>query len=65
MRKAGVPVRLWRFAGQIHGFLSLGAALPETQEAKSALATFVGRIFDDPTVLTDDAVGPPDGAVEI
>ena len=62
MRAAGVPVRLWRFPGQIHGFLSLGASLPETQEAKSAIASFVGAIFDDPAVLTSATSGLPAGA---
>ncbi len=65
MRAAGVPVRLWRFEGQIHGFLSLGATLPEVQEAKLAIASFVGAVFDDPAVLTNDAVGLPQGAVEL
>ncbi len=65
MRAAGVPVRLWRFPGQIHGFLSLGASLPETQEAKSAIASFVGAVFDDPAVLTSTTSGLPAGAVEL
>ena len=51
MRDAGVPVRLWRFPGQIHGFLSLGASLPEIQEAKVGDRLFVGDVFDDPAVL--------------
>ncbi len=54
MRKADVPVRLWRFTGQIHGFLSLGAALPETQKAKVAIASFVGQVFAEPAVLLND-----------
>jgi len=65
MSHAGVPVRLWRFRGQIHGFLSLGATLPEVYEAKVAIASFVGAVFDDPTVLSDDTIGQPEGAVSI
>jgi acetyl esterase len=57
MRAVGVPVQLWRFKGQIHGFLSLGATLPEVQEAKLGIASFVGTVFDDPVAL---AAGPSD-----
>ncbi len=65
MRRAGVGVRVWRFTGQIHGFLSLGATLPQVQQAKKGIASFVGAVFDDPSVLTDEGVGLPEGAVEL
>ena len=57
-------MRVWRFTGQIHGFLSLGATLPQVQQAKEGIASFVGAVFDDPSVLTDEGVGLPEGAVE-
>ena len=65
MRQAGVGVRVWRFTGQIHGFLSLGATLPQVQQAKEGIASFVGAVFDDPSVLTAEGVGLPEGAVEL
>jgi acetyl esterase len=65
MRQAGIPTRLWRFQGQIHGFLSLGATLPEVQEAKLAIASFVGTVFADPAVLSETDVGLPKGAIEL
>jgi acetyl esterase len=65
LRDAGVPVRLWRFLGQIHGFLSLGAALAEVREAKLAISTLVGAVLADPAILADPAVGAPPGAVAL
>jgi acetyl esterase len=65
MREAGVPVRLWRFSGQIHGFLSLGALLPEVQEAKVAIASLVGAVFANGAVVSDAAAGVPPGVVAL
>jgi acetyl esterase len=65
LRAAGVPVRLWRFSGQIHGFLSLGASLPEVREAKTTLAVLVGAALHagGPTA-SHSAVPTPPGVVE-
>jgi acetyl esterase len=65
LREAGIPVRLWRFSGQIHGFLSLGASLPEVQEAKLAIASLVGTAFGDPAVLSQTAPDVPPGVVDL
>jgi acetyl esterase len=63
LRESGVPARLLRFTGQIHGFLSLGASLPEVQEAKLAIASLVGATLGgaDPNASGD----APDGAVDL
>ena len=65
LREAGIPVRLWRFTGQIHGFLSLGAALPEVREAKQAITSLVGAVLANPAVLSNATVGAPQGVVEL
>jgi acetyl esterase len=65
MRAVGIPVRLWRFKGQIHGFLSLGATLPEVQAAKLGIASFVGTVFNDPTALAQGASELQEQIVEL
>ena len=65
LRQAGIPVRLWRFSGQIHGFLSLGAALPEVREAKQAITSLVGAVLANPAALSNATVGTPPGVIEL
>jgi acetyl esterase len=65
LRAAGVPVRLWRFSGQIHGFLSLGASLPEVHEAKVALAALVGAALHAGPGGTAVTVPTPSGVIEL
>jgi acetyl esterase len=67
LRESGVPARLLRFTGQIHGFLSLGASLPEVQEAKVAIASLVGATLGDADAhaVANTSAGTPDGAVDL
>jgi acetyl esterase len=67
LRQSGVPTRLLRFSGQIHGFLSLGAALPEVQQAKLAIASLVGATLgaSDPEAVTNASSDAPDGALDL
>jgi acetyl esterase len=66
LRAAGVPVRLWRFSGQIHGFLSLGASLPEVREAKLALAALVGAaLHGGGPAASHSAIPTPQGVTEL
>jgi acetyl esterase len=65
LREAGIPVRLWRFVGQIHGFLSLGASLPEVREAKVAIASLVGDALGDSGAQWHEAVDAPSGVIDL
>jgi acetyl esterase len=67
LRESDVPARLLRFVGQIHGFLSLGASLPEVQEAKLAIAALVGAALgeSDPEAVTNAPGDVPEGAIDL
>jgi len=66
LRAAGVPVRLWRFSGQIHGFLSLGASLPEVRDAKLSIAALVGAaLHGGGPAASAAAIPTPSGVVEL
>ena len=45
MAAAGVPVEVHSFPGQIHGFFSLGAVVPEANDAAELVAASLRRAF--------------------
>ena len=45
LEAAGVPVEVHSFPGQIHGFFSLGALMPEAVEAAELVAASLRTAF--------------------
>ena len=48
LRHCGVPVELLEAKGMIHGFLEMGAVVPEALEVVDDLATHLHRLVEDP-----------------
>jgi acetyl esterase/lipase len=65
MREAGVPVRMWRILGQIHGFLALSESLPEAREIKVSIAGLVGAAINGDGGSLGTSILPPLGALEL
>ncbi len=58
LMKAGVPVRLRRFAGQMHGFFALTGLLPGADAALDYVTAGVGELLEEDTHARPDSDQP-------